>query len=290
MKVSGFTFLKNAHSLGYPFVESIRSVLPLVDEFIVSLGPCTDDTQQMIEAIGDPRIRIIHTSWNDRIVRDAKVKGFVYGQQKSIALFNCTGDWAFYIEGDEVVHEDDLPKIRAAMERHLDDKRVEALTFDYVHFYGNKNTYAWSPAWYRREPRIIRNTVPVWAPKGLFFLVMENNKAGRYPYAAHTDARIFHYGWVRSREQMAAKCQSDAKYWGSASKKPDYTEIDPQTLHLFTGTHPAVIEQWLPDAVGLFQSNPDHKLTRRERKHRWAMKLERLFGLELSKKHFKVVR
>ena len=34
MKVSGFTFLRNGQKLGYPFVASIRSILPIVDEFI----------------------------------------------------------------------------------------------------------------------------------------------------------------------------------------------------------------------------------------------------------------
>src|SRR2546422_7083535 len=43
---------------------------------------------------------------------------------------------------DEVVHENDLPAIRSAMERYLNDQRVEALAFDYLHFYGNANTYA----------------------------------------------------------------------------------------------------------------------------------------------------
>ena len=112
MKVSGFTFLRNGQKLGYPFVESIRSVLPIVDEFVVALGPCEDDTEKMLRGIGDPKIRIIPTQWNERIRSDYSLKGFVYGQQKSIALFNCTGDWAFYLEGDEVVHENDLPKIR----------------------------------------------------------------------------------------------------------------------------------------------------------------------------------
>ncbi|MGH7953853.1 MAG: glycosyltransferase, partial [Limisphaerales bacterium] len=40
MKVSGFTFLRNGQKFGYPFVESIRSILPIVDEFVVALGPC----------------------------------------------------------------------------------------------------------------------------------------------------------------------------------------------------------------------------------------------------------
>jgi glycosyltransferase involved in cell wall biosynthesis len=162
MKVSGLTFLRNGQKLGYPFVASIRSILPLVDEFVIALGPCDDDTEKMVREIGDPKIRIIPTTWNENIRSDYSVKGFVFGQQKTIALFNCTGDWAFYLEADEVLHENDLPKIRAAMEKHLNDERIEALAFDYLHFYGNKNTIAWSPGWYRSEVRIIRNTIPAW--------------------------------------------------------------------------------------------------------------------------------
>ena len=136
MKISGFTFLRNGQKLGYPFVASIRSILPLVDEFIIALGPCEDDTERMVREIGDPKIRIIPTQWNERIQPEDSVKGYVFGQQKSIALFNCTGDWAFYLEADEVLHEKDLPLIRAAMVKHLADPRVEALAFDYLHFYG----------------------------------------------------------------------------------------------------------------------------------------------------------
>ena len=56
MKVSGFTFLRNGVKLGYPFVESIRSVLPIVDEFIIALGPSPDGTEEQIQAIGDPNV------------------------------------------------------------------------------------------------------------------------------------------------------------------------------------------------------------------------------------------
>jgi hypothetical protein len=205
VKVSGFTFLKNAQKLGYPFVASINSILPIVDEFIIALGPCDDQTEAMIVSLNNPKIRVIHTQWNEHIRNDLRLKGFVYGQQKSIALFNCTGDWAFYLEGDEVVHENDLPKIRQAMETHLENPVVEALIFDYLHFYGNQNTYAWSPGWYRTAPRIIRNTIPTWAPKGLFFIVMEDHKKGRYPRAAHSGATIYNYGWVRAEDQKIGR-------------------------------------------------------------------------------------
>ena len=37
MKISAFTFIKNAEILGYPFIQSIKSILPIVDEFIVNI-------------------------------------------------------------------------------------------------------------------------------------------------------------------------------------------------------------------------------------------------------------
>jgi len=290
MKVSGFTFLRNGQKLGYPFVPSIRSILPIVDEFVIALGPCDDETENMVRAIGDPKIRIIHTTWNERMRGDYSVGGFVYGQQKSIALFNCTGDWAFYLEADEVLHEQDLPKIRAAMEKHLNDERVEALAFDYLHFYGNKNTVAWSPGWYRSEVRILRNTIPAWSSEALFFNVVDGHKKSRYPRAAHTGATIYHYGWVRSEEQMNLKSASVQKYWDdSKPKRADYSQVDAAILKEFAGTHPQVVQAWLPPAEGIFRADPNHKLSSREKKHRRLLWLERTFGLKFNKKHYRLI-
>ena len=290
MKVSGFTFLRNGQKLGYPFVASIRSILPIVDEFVIALGPCEDDTEKLVREIGDPKIRIIPTQWNEHIKPGYSVKGFVYGQQKSIALFNCTGDWAFYLEADEVVHENDLPKILAAMEQHLDDARVEALAFDYLHFYGNANTYAWSPGWYRSEVRIIRNTIPAWSSEALFFNVVTGHKQSRYPRAAQAGATIYHYGWVRSQAQMNLKLQAVEHNWSDQAKTVRYEEVDPAILRPFTGTHPQVIRGWLPPADGMFRANPAYRLSSREKKHRWMLRVEKWLGIRFNKKHYWLVR
>jgi glycosyltransferase involved in cell wall biosynthesis len=289
MKVSGFTFLRNAHMLGYPFIESIKSCLPLCDEFIVNIGESEDDTLEMVKAIDDPRIRIIYSHWNEKM----SIRGYVYAQQTNIALFNCSGDWALYIQGDEAIHEDDIPKIRESMSANLDDERVEALVFDYIHIYGNHKTYAWSPAWYRRECRIIRNNRRVFFPSdGQFFVVFTSNRKARYPMAAHSNARIFHYGWVRSEEQMDEKLKKVVKYWGgSHSKKIDYAQIDQKVLREFTETHPEIMKNWLPkDDAPVFRADPEHILTGREKKHRLVMKLENLLGLDMSKKHFRLIK
>jgi glycosyltransferase involved in cell wall biosynthesis len=290
MRVSGFTFLRNAYSLGYPFIQSIKSILPIVDEFVIALGPCSDETETMINDIGSPKIRILHTQWNENMRTDVKLKGFAYGQQKSIALFNCTGDWAFYLEADEIIHEDDLPAIRTVMKNNLENKRIEALIFDYIHFYGNRNTYAWSPGWYRTAPRILRNNIPAWAPKGLFFTVMKNHKKGRYPRAAYAGARIYHYGWVRSESQMRLKSHQVQKYWSNNIRDVNYTDIDGLILREFKGEHPKLVQEWLPEADGIFRADPHHKLTGKELKHRIALVIEKILGVDLSKKHYTLIK
>jgi glycosyltransferase involved in cell wall biosynthesis len=283
MKISGFTFIRNGTLLGYPFIESILSALPICDEFIVAVGDSEDDTLERIKAISSDKIRIIPTQWNEKM----QDRGFVYAQQKMIAQYNCTGDWAFYLEGDEVLHENDLPKIKASMEKHLNNLEVEALAFDYHHFFGSPDWVAVSPAWYRQECRIIRNNIRSWAPDGLYFVVMDKNKKGRYPKAALVGAAIYHYGHVRSVESMRKKNERVGKYWNHDHPLFNGYQIDPQALRPFTHRHPAVVKYWLAnEAEKSFQPNLSHKPTNRERKHRWAMLFERLLGLELSKKHF----
>ena len=290
MKVSGFTFLRNGQKLGYPFVASIRSILPIVDEFVIALGPCEDETEKRLREIGDPKIRIIPTQWNERLRPDYSVKGFVYGQQKSIALFNCTGDWAFYLEADEVVHENDLPKIRAAMEKYLDDDRVEALAFDFLHFYGNANTIAWSPGWYRSEVRIIRNTIPAWSSESLFFNVVTSHKMSRRPRAAHYrgDDLSLRLGPQRGADESEV-CGRPKVLGECTARRGGLPKIDPATLKLFTGTHPKVVQDWLPQAEGIFRPDPNHQLTSREKKHRRLMWLEKTFGLRFNKKHYRLI-
>ena len=48
MKVSGFTFVRNAVKYDYPVVESIASILPLCDEVVVAVGQSEDGTRALI--------------------------------------------------------------------------------------------------------------------------------------------------------------------------------------------------------------------------------------------------
>jgi len=139
--------------------------------------------------------------------------------------------------------------------------------------------------------RILRNTIPAWSSEALFFNVVVSHKKSRYPRAAHTGATIHHYGWIRSEAQMNLKSASVEKYWSDSRPKPmDYSQVDAAILKLFSGAHPAVVQDWLPRAAGLFQADPHHQLTAREKKHRRMLWLEKNFRLKFSKKHYRLVR
>jgi len=286
MKISGFTFIRNGTILGYPFIESINSILPICDEFIIAVGPSEDDTLTLLKKIKSKKIKIIQTQWNESM----KDRGFVYAQQKMIAQFNCSGDWAFYLEGDEVIHRDDLKTIKKVMQTSLNNSNIESLVFDYYHFFGSKDWIATSPAWYRNEARIIRNNLRVWSPDALYFINMDKNKKGRYPNAISIDATIYHYGHIRNRVSMNDKLKRIGKYWDK--KIPDFFsyEIDPKAIQPFLGKHPPIMKKWLQNqAEQLFRPDSNHQLTLRERKHRLLGFFEKLLKKDLTKKHFKSI-
>jgi hypothetical protein len=286
MKVSGFTFIKNGQILGYPFLESIQSILSIVDEFIINVGESEDDTLSLIRSIKSTKIRIIKSKWNDNM----QDRGYVYGQQKMIAQFNCTGDWLFYIEGDELYHENDLSKIKDSMKLYLNNDNIEALVFDFLHFYGNANSFLDSPGWYRSEARVIKSSIRSYAPDGLFWLVLDGNKRGRYPRAKKVDVQCFHYGWIRTEQQMNLKSKKVQQYWGKDSVIIDYSKVDQSIIKEFKGTHPEIIVNWLPKSNGIFQADYKYTLNKKEKRHRKMKRIESIFKLDFSKKHFKLVK
>src|SRR5262249_31711441 len=136
MRISGFTFVRNAIDLYYPVVESITSILPICDEFVVAAGDSTDGTTALLRGRNGPKIKIVETVWDRR-----RVAGTSNAEQTNTALDACTGDWAVYVQADEVVHEDDLPVLVDRLHACRNDRRVEGLLFDYFHFYGDYDHY-----------------------------------------------------------------------------------------------------------------------------------------------------
>ena len=151
MKVSGFTIIRNAIKYDFPVTESIKSILPLVDEFIVNIGRSSDETLELIKSLDEPKIKLIETIWDEDMNKD----GLVFSFQTNCALNACSGDWAFYIQADEVIHENDYEKIQRAMHNNFGKRNILGLMFDFYHFWGDYITL--NPWTYRKEIRIIKN-------------------------------------------------------------------------------------------------------------------------------------
>lgn len=244
MKVSGFTIIKNAIINGYPIVEAITSILPVVDEMIVLVGDCEDDTVKLIEGIGNPKIKIHYSIWDKSLRKGGTV--LAMETDKAFKLIDPDSTWAFYIQADEVIHEKYYGAIRKGCEQYKDDQRVQGLLFKYLHFYGTYDYVGDSRKWYNKEIRIIRNDKSIQSYKDAQGFRVGKTKLNVKPI----DAYVYHYGWVKSPEQMMKKSKNMGLLWHTDEeaefflKLPDYFDYnDFDSIAKFTETHPSVMQK-----------------------------------------------
>ncbi len=237
VQVSGFTIVRNANRLHYPFLESVRSALPLCDEFIISCGDSQDDTRDLCAVLEkeSPKVRVMETQW----AREGQSGGFQLKHQTDLALQKCQGQWCLYLQADEALHELDYPAIRAAIEKASLRSDVDGLVFDWKHFYGSFEYEIRGRNWYRREVRLFKNHRGIQA----FRDAQGFRRNGQRLQVLRANARVFHYGYVRTPASLEAKSSEMAQWWGS----PPPTAGNPVQLHRHVGlrkfkeSHPAVL-------------------------------------------------
>jgi glycosyltransferase involved in cell wall biosynthesis len=260
MKVSGFTFVRNAIRFDYPVVESISSILPVCDEVIVAVGQSEDGTRGLIESIGSPKIRIIDTIWDESLRKGGEV--LAVETNKAFDAVAPDATWAFYIQADEVFHEKFIPSMKAAMEKWEDHPSVEGLLLDYIHFYGSYDYFGDSRNWYRREVRVIRNDKTIRSYKD----AQGFRKNGRPLNVKPAGATMHHYGWVKPPDSQKTKLRYFHTLWHDEewlhrNKKRiegfDYSQID--SLARFSGTHPEVMKKRIAEKNWEFDFDPSVK-------------------------------
>lgn len=241
--VSGFTIVRNAIKYDYPVLESIRSILPVVDEMIVSVGNSEDGTRKLIESIGSEKIRIVDSVWDDTLREGGRV--LAVETDKARQYVSPKADWCFYIQADEVVHEEDHARILSACSQYLNEPQVDGLLFAYRHFYGSYQYVGVSRMWYRNEIRIIRNHPDIHSYRD----AQGFRKADQKLRVAAIPAYIHHYGWVKDPRSQQEKQRSFHKMWHdddwvrthvAEADTYDYSVIT--SLKLFEGTHPEVMK------------------------------------------------
>ena len=250
-KISGFSLIRNGVLFDYPFLESWRSLLPVVDELVLNVGKSDDASLEVAQKFqreeGQGKIKIIETLWplHDP---EKKKSGLILSEQTNLALAECTHDWCFYLQADEVLHEEDYPKIKAAIEKASQSKFIEAIVFEYAHFYGSFQVIQKTRSAYRREMRMIRKSS---GAKSVGDAQSFKKPDGKKLKALLTAARIFHYGWVRTPDAMKEKTKfMDELYHGDQSEGA----VNPHSgenyrykrfwgLKRYQGTHPTVMKK-----------------------------------------------
>ena len=292
MKVGGFTFIRNAVINDYPVVEAITSILPVCDEFIVAIGNCDDETESLINAINSPKIKIINTIWDDSL----REGGVVFAKQTDIAFNGLSPDvdWAFYIQGDECVHEKYLPLIKKEMEDNLNNSEVEGLLFKYLHFYGSYNFYGHSRRWYRHEIRILRNNKAIHSYRDAQGFRWDGRKIN----VKLIDAFIYHYGWVKPPAGLKHKLRNFNQFYHNdewlQQNIPETFEFDYKNadrLIPFTGSHPAIMHKRIASTnwnLALDTKKLHKKMTFRRK---LLQKIEDLSGWRIGEyKNYKIIK
>lgn len=260
MKVSGFTIVRNGELYAYPFKEAILSILPLCDEMVVNVGKSDDETLEVVKSIQSEKIIIFESEW-DMSLKDGKV----LSAETNKALKKCTGDWCFYIQGDEVLHEKYYNEVKNGMHKYLKDKNTEGLRFKYEHFYGSydyvQDNYR---NWYIREVRVIKNSENIvsWGDAMDF-----RHKDGSKIFSKNINAKIYHYGWVRPPDKLINKRKDFERLYNSdetaeinISQFQNYDDLG--NLKIFNESHPEVMNdrisqsKWDFDAK-IEKQNPD---------------------------------
>lgn len=277
MKVCGFTIVRNAIKYGYPVVESIKSILPVCDLMIVAVGNSDDGTLDLIKSINDVKITILETVWDDSLRGGGRV--LAAETDKAMDAIPADYDWCFYIQADEVIHEESYTVIRRSMEKWLEVQEVEGLLFKYHHFWGTFGYIGISRQWYRNEIRVIRNNRDIRSYRDAQGFRKNNKKLKVKPL----DAFVYHYGWVRSPSVMKEKMKVfSSLYLSDAELKKEidricnfnYEEID--AVKKFKGSHPAIMKKRIEEQE--WSVNIDEKRFKMSVKDRILFVLEKVTG------------
>ncbi|MEO5667673.1 MAG: hypothetical protein ABIR96_06425 [Bdellovibrionota bacterium] len=243
---SGFSLIRNGEKLGYPYLEALLSIAPLVDELVVAVGDCDDDTRAQLEALA-PRLPCPLVLFDSPWDAQSRKGGFELSRQTNLALERCRFEVCLYIQADEVLHEEDLPIFKRDLERFEKDDAIDALAFRWVHFYGDFETMIFSRKWYRREIRAIKRSRHLRSyGDAQSFRIFENGAWSR-PRAALSQARYLHYGWVRPPQVMAAKSEALDRLWHGEARDGLHSaeSVYPKIFGMipYDGTHPAVMKE-----------------------------------------------
>ena len=279
--VSGVTVIRDGVRLGYPFLEAVRSALPICEEYVVVAGRGSDGTLDALHALAaeEPKVRVVESEWSSRVT-PAKA---VLAQQTNIGLHLARGAWALVLQGNEVLHERDLPRLRAMLEEYADDAETEALLLERLTFFVDyEHVVATYPERFKWTARAVKPHVGMHAVRdAMNFAVFDGwSTRGRNPRARDTGVDLYRYGLVHDAESYARKL-ADAAHLAAVGQRAEEQVLQHRypRAHVarFEGTHPTVmVERIAAHAIDFDPATARVEETRAERRRRretaWYLK------------------
>ena len=118
MTISTYFIVTEPEKMGFPYIQSIASVLPFSDEVIVVCGRKEESSEGRIRALSS-KIKVINT--------DAWPEDWHYDDMKThlqVGLDACTKDWALKLDVDSLFRTDQADNIKAIFEENNDRDRI----------------------------------------------------------------------------------------------------------------------------------------------------------------------
>jgi hypothetical protein len=297
MKISGFSYVRNGIEYDYPFLESIQSILPICDEFIMALGDSQDSSREAILNLGSDKIKIVDTVWD----MNNRTGGKVFAQQANKGLDHITGDWAIHIQADEVIHEKDIPKIVEAIQRYDSDEKVDGLLFPFMHFWGSYDYIRTSRKVHKNEIRVFRNNLLVRSYKDSqgfrkypSIEAYEAGHKGEKLSVKKVEVPVYHYNGVRRNEIQDKKVHTFVSMYNPemAVSKRNYDSFnfnDVDRVEKFGGAHPAVMKTRISSFDQPFSFDP--KKAKWRTKDRIMQPIEDLLGIRVGEyRNYKLLK
>ncbi len=258
MKISGFTYVRNGFEYQYPFIASIKSLLPIVDELIVVVGDSVDGTRKAIEELDDIKIRIVDSIWDNSL----RSGGNLFAEQSNIGVRHATGDWLIHLQADEVLMEGCRKEISECIQLANSKVNIDGILFPFLHFWGDYSHIRKTRRTHRLEIRAFKNNRNILSFRdSQGFRKYTNKKKGEKLKVIKTETKVFHYSYSRHPKLMKKKANYFKRFWHSddwiirkTNKKLfDFNLVD--KLDGYNGPHPKFMQKIIKNQDWEFDYN-----------------------------------
>jgi glycosyltransferase involved in cell wall biosynthesis len=251
-KVAAFMVVKNGYSLGYPFLEAIRCVLPFVDQFWVSDGYSQDGTLEYLQQLASnhPIVQVLQHAWPTN-----RPSGFAIGDVTNMLmdeLREMPFAWLWYVQADELWR----PESAYAVRHRIYGTMGDSITVNFLHLQKNFQELQFPPGKesYRQAIRIVRNLPYIQAHRDAWtFEGCRDMVYARDATVVHANSTWWEHWAAKARSHADNLYQDLPFYKVSAEEREAEMAQAGEVPELWTRTVSPFDEQlpeWIKDTVG----------------------------------------